>query len=250
LPCRIIQKAASIPPEKDKKSPQSRQLEYVIDAAYDPITGMYYPMNWPNFLADRTTTIQDDKVGLWNVSIDKKTAGKVAPAISDSEDSSEDEHDDENESEDEEMEEQLSEDNESVEEKTVSGDSEGEEHPSASRRKRKRSTQETKIRTPAKRRKGAIQPTPHSKKALKSRKKYKIRPPTIQVQDNSALFSMEDDPFLRAMYTLHVGERPDSLPCRDDEYVTIFENVMSLLQETSGGCICEFMTIKTLRTIT
>ncbi|PVF93593.1 P-loop containing nucleoside triphosphate hydrolase protein [Serendipita vermifera] len=240
LPCQIVQKSTSTVSEKEKKSSQSRQWEYVIDSAYDPITGIYYPINWENFLADRTTTIQTDKVSLWNMYIGKNSGGKAVSTSSDSEDVSGDEHmanDDSEGTEDEEMEEQLSEDNESVEEKVVSGDSEGEEHPSTSRKKRKRPTLETKNRTPAKRRKGITQPTPHSKKALKARKKYKIRPPTIQVQDNSALFSMEDDPFLRAMYTLHVGERPDSLPCRDDEYVTIFENIMSLLQEVSGGCI-------------
>ncbi|CAG8534094.1 13282_t:CDS:10 [Acaulospora colombiana] len=203
LPCQVVQKSTSTASEKDKKSSQSRQWEYVIDAAYDPITGIYYPINWENFLADRTTTVQTDKVSLWNMSIGRTTGGKAVSISSDSDDTSENDHmenDDGDGSGDEEMEELSEEDNELVEEKPASGDSEGNDHPPASRKKRKL---ETKNRTPAKRRKGITQPTPHSKKALKSRKKYKIRPPTIQVQDNSALFSMEDDPFLRAMYTLH-----------------------------------------------
>jgi origin recognition complex subunit 1 len=112
-------------------------------------------------------------------------------------------------------------------------------------KKRKRNVEDYNdpFKTPSKprRRTRGIEPTPHSKAALRKRRnlKFKVKPPTATTQDNTTLQSLPADPYLRAMHTLHVGERPDTLSCRDEEYVAILEAVLELLQETSGGCICE-----------
>jgi hypothetical protein len=50
--------------------------------------------------------------------------------------------------------------------------------------------------------------------------------------------SAEKDPWLRAMHALHVGARPESLPCRAEEYARVMRSVEELLEEGSGGCIC------------
>jgi origin recognition complex subunit 1 len=111
------------------------------------------------------------------------------------------------------------------------------------KRKRNASDHGDPFKTPSKRRRRSrgVEPTPHSKAALRKRRtlKFKVKPPTATTQDNATLRNLPADPYLRATHTLHVGERPDALPCRDGEYVAILEAVLELLQETSGGCICE-----------
>jgi hypothetical protein len=51
----------------------------------------------------------------------------------------------------------------------------------------------------------------------------------------------ETDPWLRAMQALHVGARPEALPCRTEEYGRVMRAVEELLEEGSGGCICELV---------
>ncbi len=43
------------------------------------------------------------------------------------------------------------------------------------------------------------------------------------------------------MHTLHVGSRPNALPCREEEYARVLKCVGELLEEGSGGCICKFV---------
>jgi len=135
-----------------------------------------------------------------------------------------------------------------------SGEGEGDSDESSTRqlrllktpsKKRKRNVNDhgDPFKTPSKRRRrlGRVEPTPHSKAALRKRRnlKLKVKPPTTTAQDNTTLQSLPADPYIRATHTLHVGERPDALSCRDEEYIAILEAVLELLQETSGGCICE-----------
>ncbi|KAF9022267.1 P-loop containing nucleoside triphosphate hydrolase protein [Hymenopellis radicata] len=54
---------------------------------------------------------------------------------------------------------------------------------------------------------------------------------------SEALQDLPDDPYLRAMHILHVGSRPDALPCRNTEFQHVMESVQTLLEEGSGGCI-------------
>lgn len=124
-------------------------------------------------------------------------------------------------------------------------------------------------RTPSKKRKGAglatprrnkrnktfVQPTPHSKAALARRNKsinesprkrkatltFRFPEPSLTFQASMA--HLPKDPWLRSMHALHVGSRPDILPCRDGEYDEVMRNVSQLLEEGSGGCICMYITL-------
>ncbi|KAK7460371.1 Origin recognition complex, subunit 1 [Stygiomarasmius scandens] len=124
-------------------------------------------------------------------------------------------------------------------------------------RKRKRTI--TATTTPRKRGRPrtAVQPTPHSKAALSRRKRSKSqtspskspsksptkKKPKIRAQnsyksiDTSTLLSLPSDPWTRAMHALHVGSRPDALPCRDEEFDWLLRTVEELVDEGSGGCV-------------
>lgn len=101
--------------------------------------------------------------------------------------------------------------------------------------------------TPRKKRTATAAPTPHSKAALRARASRKralaIRPPPPGGTQNLKLqlASISEDPWLRAMHVLHVAAQPDSyaLPCREEEYAKVLRAVEELLEEGSGGCICE-----------
>ena len=99
------------------------------------------------------------------------------------------------------------------------------------------------------------QPTPHSKRAAavrgrklgaqlspsKKKQKFTIRPrvfPCINWSSSQSNLGSKD-PWLRAMHMLHVGNRPDSLPCRDTEFDNVLRCVGELLEEGSGGCVCK-----------
>ena len=49
--------------------------------------------------------------------------------------------------------------------------------------------------------------------------------------------ALPENPWLRVMQVLHVGARPDVLPCREKEYGQIMRAVEGLLEEGSGGCV-------------
>lgn len=102
--------------------------------------------------------------------------------------------------------------------------------------------------TPRRRGKDAslAQPTPHSKAALRKRRKtaLAVRPPPAVAgmldMDERAGRRLGEDPWLRAMHVLHVAARPGALPCRETEYGRVLRAVEELLEEGSGGCICKF----------
>ncbi len=145
-----------------------------------------------------------------------------------------------------------------------------------SRKNRSRShipqTPRTQRRTPSKaktpRKKANIAaPTPHSKAALRARARANTRTaadtaptPTRQPRtprkkrtiavrtpglyaDQIVLSGEgggeEKDPWLRAMHVLHVASRPEALACRDEEYQKVVRAVGELLEDGSGGCVCE-----------
>lgn len=126
--------------------------------------------------------------------------------------------------------------------------------PRTPSKKRKRSTgicSPSKTTTPRKpkRRRTAIAPTPHSRKSLAARAQrqrhkqaLRIRPPP-PLTSHLQLENLPADPWLRAMHVLHVGARPDVLPCREEEYARCLRAVEELLEEGSGGCVCEFLRI-------
>ncbi|KAJ3794984.1 P-loop containing nucleoside triphosphate hydrolase protein [Lentinula aff. detonsa] len=163
---------------------------------------------------------------------------------SDDDISSEDEYkDEENSDEDEEHEEGLADD--APEPETSDDDIYDDDIPKTPSRKRKRIA----TVTPRKQRgRMIVQPTPHSKAALSRRNRSITASPskkrTLPVKSQntyaapSNLFHhLPDDPWLRAMHALHVGSRPDALPCRDSEFELVHNSISQLLEEGSGGCI-------------
>ena len=86
-------------------------------------------------------------------------------------------------------------------------------------------------------------PTPHSKRAIRARARRTVMlapPPEMAGAFALGEASTEPDPWLRAMHALHVGARPEALPCRTEEYARVMRSVEELLEEGSGGCICAF----------
>ncbi|GJJ08352.1 hypothetical protein Clacol_002563 [Clathrus columnatus] len=87
--------------------------------------------------------------------------------------------------------------------------------------------------------------TPDSKTASRLRKKRNranrdfsaILSLSRLATDSIRLENLPSDPYLRVMRLLHVGARPDALPCREDEYMEVMSTVLSLLEEGSGGCV-------------
>ena len=100
-----------------------------------------------------------------------------------------------------------------------------------------------------------VEATPHSKAALSRRKKhtlmsspkrkslvsFPVRYPAQSLGTQASLAHVPRDPWLRSLHALHVGSRPNALPCREDEYASVLKCVGELLEEGSGGCICGFV---------
>ena len=149
----------------------------------------------------------------------------------------------------------------------VDGDPGGEESDSSLRSlpddeprtpsKKKRTWDTIKNRSPSKR--GAstprkprttrtlVHPTPHSKARKKiaasigsspRKRRFAVRPQTLMYATHD-LSHLPRDPWLRAMHVLHVGNRPDALPCREEEFERVLRCVGELLEEGSGGCVCK-----------
>jgi origin recognition complex subunit 1 len=114
--------------------------------------------------------------------------------------------------------------------------------PRTPSKKRKRSGSTTS--TPRRKRvaPALAAPTPHSKRALRARARrpaMRAPPPEMAGAFSLGEDSTEADPWLHAMHALHVGARPEALPCRTEEYGRVMRSVEELLEEGSGGCICE-----------
>ncbi|KAF7330568.1 Origin recognition complex subunit 1 [Mycena venus] len=103
-------------------------------------------------------------------------------------------------------------------------------------------------KTPRKRGRNMAHPTPHSKAALARRAKgagsaSPQKRAKLALRANNAALGYDSmahlpqDPWLRAMHVLHVGSRPDALPCREEEFARVLDSVNDLLEEGSGGCI-------------
>ncbi|KAG6837268.1 hypothetical protein H0H93_012273 [Arthromyces matolae] len=136
-------------------------------------------------------------------------------------------------------------------EEDISDDEEGGvDEPRTPSKKRKRQSQSpskrsrTTIATPRKSgKRTVVHPTPHSKAALRKRAKAKASSDKFALQIQTLNFAGHDlshlpkDPWLRAMNVLHVGSRPDALPCREEEFEKVLRCVGELLEEGSGGCV-------------
>jgi len=118
----------------------------------------------------------------------------------------------------------------------------------ASKNTPRKTTTSNTTTTPRRNRRTLAFPTPHSKVAIRARarkkiparsKSFVVRPPQEPYRLQIDHVNLSKDPWLRAMHVLHVAARPDALPCREEEYVHVLRSVEELLEEGSGGCICQ-----------
>lgn len=58
-------------------------------------------------------------------------------------------------------------------------------------------------------------------------------PPTVEID------TLPTDPYERALRLLHVGATPESLPCREEEFVDVLSRVEEGIEGGGGGCLCE-----------
>ena len=120
---------------------------------------------------------------------------------------------------------------------------------------RKRKRKDEKMFRNVRHNKNPPQPTPHSEATLARRQKAGSTPrkhksdPIFGISSSQLLNSktnmahLPKDPWLRAMHALHVGSRPDSLPCREEEFNKVLRCIGELLEEGSGGCVCKSIII-------
>lgn len=262
-PARAETKSAlawSVSPSKSSKfrrtytgdEDEDESEKYFCHLAVNSQRGLFYDFKWDehreNALAASPSSEEDWGSGVaWGVDVDdcspspvKKAPVRPAKAQveSDSENGgTSDEYEGTDVDEEEDVEDELTQD-------LVDDEYDDPKTPS---KKRKRTASPTK--TPRKPRRTIAHPTPHSKVALRRRGQaatprkspMKIRPPpppplahrTLQLEN------LPKDPWLRAMYMLHVGSKPDELPCREEEYGKVLRSVEELIDEGSGGCVCK-----------
>lgn len=117
-------------------------------------------------------------------------------------------------------------------------------------KKRKRATSKKPKETPRKRRKGEsgevatpsrrkrrnvnASATPRSKKKGRTQSTAML---TITQEIDPLL--LPKDPYERALHLLHVGATPDSLPCREDEFLEVLMKVEEGIEDGGGGCLCK-----------
>jgi hypothetical protein len=75
-------------------------------------------------------------------------------------------------------------------------------------------------------------PVKRGKKASHPKASTSNLPLTIAPED------LPTDPYQRALRLLHVGATPDSLPCREEEFVDVLSRVEEGVEGGGGGCLC------------
>ena len=247
--CQVSSSKSAI---NDKPRPariaDSSVVSFYCHLAIDARRGLHYEINWEDH-HKHALEVQNDYLGeSWDVcpQVDKKSRRKrrrASPESDESGDSSTEYIDTREKDGNEESESEDSDPGE-VEIESDPEPSSGDEERVAPRtpsKKRKQNTQSTP-RLPRRVRQTVAAPTPHSKAALRvraKRAKLKILPaPPPELALDVQQLNLPKDPWLRAMQVLHVGSRPDVLPCREEEFTRILGAVYSLLDEGSGGCIC------------
>lgn len=101
-----------------------------------------------------------------------------------------------------------------------------------------------KVEKPAKRRSKNKKPHARSKSGVEKytvprRKKVHPRASASRLPPTVAIETLPADPYERALRLLHVGATPESLPCREDEFVDVLSRVEEGVESGGGGCLCE-----------
>ena len=104
----------------------------------------------------------------------------------------------------------------------------------APRKRRKNESTEATTPSRGKKRNVDIKATPRSKKKNRTQS---TAIPTITQEIDPLL--LPKDPYERALHLLHVGATPDSLPCREDEFLEVLMKVEEGIEDGGGGCLCK-----------
>ncbi len=209
---------------------KGEHTEFCCCSAIDARRGLYFELDWEKHrnIALASEEFESDPFIIDTATEHKKQAGGrrvKKERIDDSEDdeASGDEFETE-EDEDVSSSDDGGSDDDEEENALSSGlESDGDHEPRTPRKRKADSS----LRTPSKRQRRTVAaPTPHSKAALRARakrtKSMAIRPLTTNTAYNFMNVdtqNLPDDPWLRVTQVLHVGSRPDALPCRGEEYV-------------------------------
>lgn len=126
----------------------------------------------------------------------------------------------------------------------VSGSDASDDEDITTQGKRKRSRQTKSVSTPRKKRNAPATPSKRSRSVAKRTTTPKKR--RLKVAETYGAITTEldplllpEDPFERALYLLHVGATPDTLPCRESEFVDVLMRVEEGVESGGGGCLCE-----------
>lgn len=113
---------------------------------------------------------------------------------------------------------------------------------------RKRRGKAAKTTTTPRKRKStaAVRATPASKrqkvdgkpaKMTTKKRRQHLQAPNRGITSEIAPHLLPKDPYERALHLLHVGATPDSLPCREDEFVDVMTKVEEGIESGGGGCL-------------
>ncbi|OCB88170.1 P-loop containing nucleoside triphosphate hydrolase protein [Sanghuangporus baumii] len=226
------------------------QDTFFCRSAIDARRGLYYQLDWEKHR--ETALTSDDKISgsAWIVDVappaPRKTVRRTRKSYSNVDESSDGEDEYQAHAEDEGNDEDLGSDVDILSDIQPASEEEIDEDEveaivQTPSKRRRRASQPTTPRK-QKRRKYLAEPTPHSRAAMKARKMSKrlaIKSAPQIAYDYLKAFgdTLPQDPWLRALQVLHVGSRPDVLPCREDEFQRILRSVEGLLEEGSGGCV-------------
>lgn len=111
----------------------------------------------------------------------------------------------------------------------------------AKRKRRVRTEGSTRVKS-AKRAKLAQKPM--RRPAVKGKIKKLPHPKSSSSFLPLSVPSLEDlptDPYERALRLLHVGATPESLPCREEEFVDVLSRVEEGVETGGGGCLCRLL---------
>lgn len=129
-------------------------------------------------------------------------------------------------------------------ESSDSGSSGGEEEEGAAKPKRARRTKAKDTAKPRKRQKLVAPSIPMGPKAKATKGKRMPHPKLPSSKLPASIMDTEQlpsDPYQRALRLLHVGATPESLPCREEEFVDVLSKVEEGVESGGGGCLCESM---------
>ena len=99
---------------------------------------------------------------------------------------------------------------------------------------RKRKRGQAGRKKPAKRAKIAKAPAKKTKKVPHPKSSASYLPSSVL-----SPAELPKDPYERALRLLHVGATPESLPCREEEFVDVLSKVEEGVETGGGGCLCE-----------